>query len=39
MYNGTSRREIERELGIAHGTMTDMVRRMREPKPISPQSL
>lgn len=30
MYNGTSQREIERELGIAHGTMTDMVKRMRE---------
>lgn len=30
MYNGTSQREIERERGIAHGTMTDMVKRMRE---------
>ncbi len=30
MYNGTGQREIERELGIAHGTMTDMVKRMRE---------
>ena len=29
MYNGTGQREIERELGIAHGTMTDMVKRMR----------
>ncbi len=30
MFNGASQREIERELGIAHGTMTDMVKRMRK---------
>ena len=29
MLNGASQREIERELGVAHGTMTDMVKRMR----------
>ena len=29
MYYGTSQREIEREMDIAHGTMTDMVKRMR----------
>ena len=30
MYNGVAQREIERKLGIAHGTMTDMVKRMRD---------
>jgi len=30
MYNGSGQREIEREMGIAHGTMTDMVKRMRD---------
>ncbi len=29
MYNGAGQREIERDLGIAHGTMTDMVKKMR----------
>ena len=30
MYNGVGQREIERELAIAHGTMTGMVKDMRE---------
>ena len=30
MYNGAGQREIERKLGIAHGTMTYMVKEMRE---------
>ena len=30
MFDGASQRELERELGIAHGTMTDKVAAMRK---------
>ena len=30
MFDGASQRELERELGIAHGTMTDRVAAMRK---------
>ena len=29
LYHGTGQRELEREMNIAHGTMTDLVKRMR----------